>query len=98
MTAMRMYRKNLLQNQLTDGLETWGVASSIQVLQKYLNYDLDPFYANVQFGHYGFCMGKNENYFWIMPKYQISWKVMKIFAQECSNCDLGLTLSFLLQG
>ena len=36
MTAMPMYRKNLknlLQNQLTDGLETWGVASSIQVLQ-----------------------------------------------------------------
>ena len=38
-----MYRKNLLQNQLTDGLETLGVASSIKVLQKYLNYDLDPF-------------------------------------------------------
>ena len=66
MTAMPMYRKNLknlLQSQLTDGLETWGVASSIQVLQKYLNYDLDPLYANVKFGHYVFCMGKSENYF-----------------------------------
>ena len=66
MTAMPMYRKNLkhlLQNQFTDGLETWGVASSIQVLQKYLNYDLDPFYANVKFSHYDFCMGKSENYF-----------------------------------
>ena len=62
MAAMPMYGKNLknilLQNQLTDGLETWGVASSIQVLQRYLNYDLDPFYAYVKFGHYGFCMGK----------------------------------------
>ena len=67
MTAMPMYRKNLkiiLQNQLTDGLQTWGVAPSIQVLQKYLNYDLDPFYANVKFGYYGFCMGKSENYIW----------------------------------
>ena len=63
MIAMPMYRKNLLQNQLTDDLETWGVASSIQVLQKYLNYDLDPFYANVKFGHYCFRMGKSENYF-----------------------------------
>ena len=24
----------------------------------------------------------------------ISWKVLQIFAQECSNDDLGLTLSF----
>ena len=67
MTAMPMYRtnfKNLLQNQLTDGLETWGVASGIQVLQKYLKYDLNPFYANVKFVHYGFCMGKSENCFW----------------------------------
>ena len=24
--------------------------------------DLDPFYANVKFGHKGFCMGKSENY------------------------------------
>ena len=59
MTAMPMYSENLLQSQLTDGLETWGVASSNQVLQKYLNYDLDPFYANVKFGHYGFCMGES---------------------------------------
>ena len=41
---MPMYGKNLLlQNHLTDSLETWGVASSMQVLQRYLNYDLDPF-------------------------------------------------------
>ena len=53
MTAMPMYRKNLknlLQNQLIDGLETWGVALSNQVLQKYLNFDIEPFYANFKFG------------------------------------------------
>ena len=33
-----------------------------------------------------------------MSKYKISWKVLKIFAQDCSNFDLGLTLSFLWQG
>ena len=27
-------------------------------------------------------------------EYKISWKVLQIFAQECSNDDLGLTLSF----
>ena len=52
MAAMPMYGKNLknlpLQNQLTDGLEIWGVASSMHVLQRYLNYDRDPFYANVK--------------------------------------------------
>ena len=47
MAAMLMYGKNLknllLQNQVTDCLETWGVALNMQVLQKYLYYDLDPF-------------------------------------------------------
>ena len=60
MAAMPMYGKNLknilLQNQQTDGLETRGVASSMQVLQRHLNYDLDPFYANVKFDHLGFCI------------------------------------------
>ena len=68
MAAMPMYGKNLknlpLQNQLTDALETLGVVLSVQVLQRYLNYDRDPFYANVKFGHYCFCMGKIEKYFW----------------------------------
>ena len=29
-----------------------------------------------------------------MLEHKISWKVLKIFAQECSNGDLGLTLTF----
>ena len=28
----------------------------MQVLQRYLNYDLDPFYANVKFGQLCFCI------------------------------------------
>ena len=82
MAAMPMYGKNLknlpLQNQLTDDLETWGVASSMQVLQRYLNYDHDPFYANVKFGHYRFCMGKSENYFWKLLQPYVS-KLVKAF-------------------
>ena len=33
-----------------------------------------------------------------MPKYKISWKVLKNLAQEFSNGDLWLTLSFLWHG
>ena len=29
-----------------------------------------------------------------MLENKISWKVLKIFTQECSNDDLGLTMSF----
>ena len=53
MAAMPMYGKKnknlLLQNQLADDLETRGVASSMQILQRNLNYDLDSFYVNVKF-------------------------------------------------
>ena len=56
----------LLQNQLTDDLETWYVALCIRVLPRLFKLspwvDLDPFYAKVKFGHIGFCMGKSENY------------------------------------
>ena len=56
----------LLQNQLTDDLETWYVAYCMWVLPRLFKLspwvDLDPFYAKVKFGHIGFCMGKSENY------------------------------------
>ena len=56
----------LLQNQLTNDLETWYVALCMWVLLRLFKLsswvDLDPFYAKVKFGHKGFCMGKSENY------------------------------------
>ena len=56
----------LLQNQWTNDLETWYVASCMGVLPKLFKLwplvDLDPFYAKVKFGHIDFCMGKSENY------------------------------------
>ena len=56
----------LLQNQLTDDLETLYVALSMQVLPRLFKLlpwvDLDTFYAKVKFGDIGFCMGKSENY------------------------------------
>ena len=33
-----------------------------------------------------------------MLEHKISWKVLKIFTQECLNDDFGLTLTFLWQG
>ena len=73
MAAMPIYGKNLknllLQNQLTDDLETWYVALCMWVLpilfKVFLLVDLDLFYAKVKFGHIGFCMGKSENYLFI---------------------------------
>ena len=70
MAAMHIYGKNLknllLQNQLTDDLETWYVALCMWVLPRLFKLfhwaDLDLFYAKVKFGHIGFCMGKSEKY------------------------------------
>ena len=66
MAAMPIYGKTLknllLQNQKTNDLETWYVASCMEVLPKLFKLwpwiDLDLFYAKVKFGHIGFCMGK----------------------------------------
>ena len=56
----------LLQNQLTNDLETWYVALCMWVLPRLFKLspwvDLDLFYAKVKFGHIGFYMGKSENY------------------------------------
>ena len=68
--AMPIYGKNLknllLQNQLTDDLETLYVALSMQLLPKLFKLlpwvDLDAFYAKVKFGDISFCMGKSEYY------------------------------------
>ena len=63
----------LLQNQLTDDLETWYVALSMQVLPRLFKLspwvDLDPFYAKVKFDYIGFCMGESENYFFFFGNY-----------------------------
>ena len=57
----------LLQNHLTDDLETWYVALSLQVLPKLFRLcpcvDLDPFNAKVKFGHIRFFNGESENLF-----------------------------------
>ena len=62
----------LLQNQLTDDLETLYVALSMQVLPRLFKLlpwvDFDTFYAKVKFGDIGFCMGKTENYFFFFLK------------------------------
>ena len=56
----------LLQNQLTNDLETSYVALCMCVLSRFFKLspwvDLDLFYAKVKFGHIGFYMGKSENY------------------------------------
>ena len=61
--------KNLLQNQQTNDLETWYVASCVGVLPKLFKLwpwvDLDPFYAKVKFGHIDFYMRKSENYLFL---------------------------------
>ena len=64
----------LLQNQLTNDLETWYVASCMGVLPKLLKLwpwvDLGPFYAKVKFGYIGFFYGKK-------------WKLI-LFGNYCS--------------
>ena len=71
--------KNLLQNQLADDLETWYVASCMRVLPRLFKLspcvDLDPFYAKVKFGHFGFCMGKSENNLFLETVKAFSLKV-----------------------
>ena len=62
--------KNLvLQNQLTNDLETWCVALSMPVLPRLFKLwpwvDLDLFYMKVKFGYIGFCMGEIENYLFL---------------------------------
>ena len=86
MAAMPIYSKNLknllLQNQLTDDLETWYVALCVWVLPRLFKLspwvDLDPFYAKVKFGHIGFCMGKSENYLFFR-------KYCSLRSQSCSK-------------
>ena len=59
---VKILKNLLLQNQLTNDLETWYVALCMWVLPRLFKLspwvDLDPFYAKVKFGHIGFCMGK----------------------------------------
>ena len=66
---LKTLKNLLLQNQLTDDLETWYVALCMQVLPRLFKLsplvDLDPFYAKVKCGYLGFCMGKSENYLFL---------------------------------
>ena len=62
--------KSLLQNQLTDGLESWYVALSTQVLPRFSNDDLG---LTVTVSTVMSNMGENANT-------QMSWKVWKILA------------------
>ena len=63
MAAMSIYMVKtfkvlLLQNLLTDDLETWYIAFVTQVLPRlfnlYTKVDLGLFYTKVKFGHLGF--------------------------------------------
>ena len=64
----------LLQNQLTNDLETLYVALTMQVLPRLFKLlpwvDLDTFYAKVKFGDISFCMGKSENYLFFLKLLQ----------------------------
>ena len=55
---VKTFKVLLLQNLLTDGLETWYVAFVTQVLPRLFNLytwvDLGLFYTKVKFGHLGF--------------------------------------------
>ena len=71
MAAMPIYgknlQKNLLQNQMTDDLETWYVTLFMHVLPWLFKLwpwvDLDLIHTKVKFGHIGIFMGKSENYY-----------------------------------
>ena len=67
---VKILKNLLLQNQLTDDLETWYVSLCMLILPRLFKLsprvDLDPFYAKVKFGHIGFCMGKSENYLFFL--------------------------------
>ena len=56
--------------------------SNTKTVQWWPLVDLDPFLGKVKYDR--------------ILEYKISWKVLQIFAQECSNDDLGLTLSFFM--
>ena len=69
----------LLQSQWTDDLETEYVALSMQVLPRLFKLwpwvNTDPFYPKVKFGHIGFCMGKSENYYFLITIAALHLKV-----------------------
>ena len=66
--------------------------------------DPDTFYAEVKFGHTGFCMGKSENYFFFFETFaalglKVAWsiqlnKLMKLGEYQWSRSffDLGQRL------
>ena len=72
MAAMPIYdKKNLLQNQKTDDLETWYAALGAGVLPSLFKWwpwiDLDLFYSMVKLGPLSFCMEKSVKQ-WIFQK------------------------------
>ena len=94
----------LLQNQLTNDLETWYVALCMWVLPRVFKLspwvDLDIFYAKVKFGHIGFYMGKSENYLFFRTiaafGLKLAWSIqlnefMKLgeYSRSRSFFDLG---------
>ena len=76
--------KHLLWNQWTDGFETRYVTLGTQVISIFSNNDL-----GLTLTFYGTVKHKK------MIKHKTSLKVLKLFSQECSNDDHGLTVTFL---
>ena len=74
---MPIYGKNLKKSSSPEPIDQWPwnlvciilYASTTKVIQIMTWVDLDPFYANVKFGHIGFCMGKSENYIYFFLNY-----------------------------
>lgn len=68
--------KNLLQNQLNDGLATWYEASGSPVLSRLFKTDL--------------LLEKRQKVQKQMSEHhKISWTVVKFLARGCLNYDLG---------
>ena len=87
---VKTFKNLLFQNQLTNDLETWYVALSMQVLPRLFKLwpwvDRDLFYPKVKFGHIGFCMGKSENYY-----------ILETFAALGFKADWSIQLNELMK-
>ena len=87
--------KNLLpQNQKTNDLKTWYVASCMGVLPKLFKLwpwvDLDPFNAKVKFGHIDFVWEKVKIIYFLETiaalGLKVAWNIQLNELMKCSFC------------
>ena len=62
-----------------------------RIFKLWLWVDLDQFYAKVKFGDIGFCMGKNENYYFLCPRDDSQGALR--FAPVCPSVRLSVRSS-----